>query len=441
MSSELVISAKGLSKAYHIYNKPSDRLMQMLFRGRKNFYSEFWALRDVSVEIKRGETIGLIGRNGSGKSTFLQIISGTLNPSAGDLTVNGRIAALLELGAGFNPEFTGKENVYLSASILGLSSDQIDQRYQAITEFAGIGDFVNQPVKIYSSGMYARLAFAVAAHVDADILVIDEILAVGDASFTQKCMKFIRGFKEKGTIFFVSHDTSSVVSLCDRALWLEGGKLLESGDPKEVCYRYMAAMQAETAPADTFRIGGSERPKVEIKVVKDQRQELLSSSNLKNIVEVFDFNPDAPWFGKRAASITKVELLDTSKNVLSTLEGGETVELRIEIKAEQNIISPIFGFYIKDKLGQNLFGDNTFLTYQGAALEIEAQQTASASFVFQMPFLPSGDFCIATAFAEGTQAEHTQQHWIDEALFFRVHSSHVSRGLVGIPMISITIDT
>jgi len=441
MSSEIVISAKSLSKAYHIYAKPIDRLKQMLWRGKKIFYSEFWALRDVSVDVKRGETIGVIGRNGSGKSTFLQIISGTLNPSAGDLMVNGRIAALLELGAGFNPEFTGRENVYLSASILGLSAEQIDQRFEAIAEFAGIGDFINQPVKIYSSGMYARLAFAVAAHVDADILVIDEILAVGDAAFTQKCMRFIRGFKEHGTIFFVSHDTGSVVSLCDRALWLESGRLIESGDPKEICYRYMAAMQAETVPADSFRIGGGERPsKAEVKPVKDHRQELLAASNLKNVVEIFDFNPDAPWFGKRGATITKVELLDSNGSAISALEGGETVELRIEVKAEQRIANPIFGFYVKDKLGQNLFGDNTFLTYQGRPLAIEAHETASASFIFQLPFLPSGDFCVASAFAEGTQAEHTQHHWIDEALFFRVHSSHVIRGLVGIPMISIKMN-
>ena len=442
MSSEVVISARGLGKAYHIYSRPIDRLKQMLWRGRRTFYSEFWALRDLNVEVRRGETVGVIGRNGSGKSTFLQMVAGTLTPTCGDLSVSGRIAALLELGAGFNPEFTGRENVYLAASILGLSAEQIDSRYGSIAEFAGIGDFIDQPVKIYSSGMYARLAFAVAAHVDADVLVIDEILAVGDAAFTQKCMRFIREFKQRGTIFFVSHDTSSVVNLCDRALWLESGRLREEGEPKEVCYRYMAALQAESAPVDSFKIGGGERGKAPvIGKVTDHRKELLSHSNLKNVVEIFDFNPEAPWFGKRGASITKVQLLDQAGAALSSLEGGETVELRIEISAAQRIARPIFGFYVRDKLGQNLFGDNTYLTYQGQPLTLEAGSSASASFVFQMPFLPSGDFCVAAAFAEGTQAEHTQHHWIDEALFFRVHSSHVASGLVGIPMIAISIET
>lgn len=441
MCSDVVIRARNLSKAYHIYSKPGDRLKQMLWRGRKIFYSEFWALRDINLDVQRGETIGVVGRNGSGKSTFLQIISGTLAPSGGELSVNGRIAALLELGAGFNPEFTGRENVYLAASILGLKREQIDQRYESIAEFAGIGDFINQPVKIYSSGMYARLAFAVAAHVDADILVIDEILAVGDAAFTQKCMRFIRRFKEHGTIFFVSHDTSSVVSLCDRAIWLEDGRLRQSGEPKEVCYQYLAAMQSESASSDSFKIGTGQRNSPSLKAaVRDQRQELLSNSNLKNEIELFEFNPNAPWFGKQHASITSVQLLNSHAASVLTLEGGEIVELVITAQAKEHVSAPIFGFYLRDKLGQNLFGDNTFLTYIDTPLTLEPGQSSVARFKFQMPFLPSGDFSIAVALAEGTQAEHVQHHWIDEALIFKVHSSHVAQGLVGIPMLEIKIE-
>lgn len=440
MSSELAISTRGLGKAYHIYAKPGDRLKQMLWRGRKTFYSEFWALRDIAVDVRRGETIGVVGRNGSGKSTFLQLISGTLNPTCGELTVNGRIAALLELGAGFNPEFTGRENVYLAASILGLTQEQIDERYESIAEFAGIHDFIDQPVKIYSSGMYARLAFAVAAHVDADILIIDEILAVGDAAFTQKCMRYIRSFKERGTIFFVSHDTASVVSLCDRALWLENGRLRESGEPKQVCYNYMASIQSEAAQSDSFRIvQGNRASAAQIKPLRDHRQELLAKSNVQNVMEVFDFNPDAPWFGKRGATITEVQLLDAHSECIAALVGGEIVELRIQVEVHQSIERPIFGFYVRDKLGQNLFGDNTFLTYREQPLRFEAGQKVYAAFVFQMPFLPSGDFAIAAAFAEGNQGEHVQHHWIDEALFFKVHSSHVARGLVGIPMLEISV--
>src|SRR3990167_2532409 len=198
MSSETAIKITNLSKCYHIYDKPHDRLLQMLMRGRKQYYREFWALNDVSFEIKKGETVGIIGRNGSGKSTLLQMICGTLNPTKGQVETHGRIAALLELGSGFNPEFTGRENVYMNASVLGLSNEEIDARFDDIAAFADIGEFIEQPVKTYSSGMMVRLAFAVIAHVDADILVIDEALSVGDAFFTQKCMRFLRKFMEKG---------------------------------------------------------------------------------------------------------------------------------------------------------------------------------------------------------------------------------------------------
>ena len=219
MSSDIAIRVQNITKTYQIYDKPQDRLKQSLWRGRKQFYREFKALDDVSFEVKKGETVGIIGRNGSGKSTLLQIICGTLAPTSGTVEVNGRVAALLELGAGFNPEFTGKENVYMNASILGLSKEEIDAKYDDIVAFADIGDFIEQPVKTYSSGMYVRLAFAVIAHVDADILVIDEALAVGDVFFTQKCMRFIEQYQENGgAILFVSHDMATVTKLCQSVL-------------------------------------------------------------------------------------------------------------------------------------------------------------------------------------------------------------------------------
>lgn len=223
MSSDFAICVKNVTKTYQIYDKPQDRLKQSLWRGRKQFYSEFKALDDVSLEVKKRETVGIIGGNGSGKSTLLQIICGTLAPTAGTVEVNGRVAALLELGSGFNPEFTGRENVYMNASILGLSREEIDAKYDEILAFADIGAFVDQPVKTYSSGMVVRLAFAVIAHVDADILVVDEALSVGDAVFTQKCMRFIRLFQARGTLLFVSHDIGAVQNLCRSAIWLAHG--------------------------------------------------------------------------------------------------------------------------------------------------------------------------------------------------------------------------
>jgi len=222
---EIVIEVQGVGKAYHMYERPSHRLWQALAGKRKSFYKDFWALRGVSFSIRRGQTVGIVGRNGSGKSTLLQMIAGTLNPTEGHISVKGRVAALLELGSGFNPEFTGRENVYLNATILGLRRDQIEQRMESILAFADIGEFIDQPVRSYSSGMSVRLAFAVIAHVDADILIIDEALAVGDAFFSQKCMRFLRDFQKHGTLLFVSHDAAAVTNLCENAVWLENGKM------------------------------------------------------------------------------------------------------------------------------------------------------------------------------------------------------------------------
>jgi lipopolysaccharide transport system ATP-binding protein len=435
------IVAADLSKAYAIFKRPQDRLMQMLMRGRRKYYEEYWALKNVSLTVRRGETVGVIGRNGSGKSTFLQMVCGTLQPTSGSVSVTGRIAALLELGAGFNPEFTGRENVYLAASVLGLPTAEIDKRYNSIADFAGIGDFIEHPVKLYSSGMYARLAFAVAAHVDADILIVDEILSVGDAAFTQKCMRFIRTFRERGTLFFVSHDTGQVVNLCDRAIWLDRGEVREIGPAKDVCHRYLADLYGSREDARSFHIGGSRRG-AEERATTDVRKELLQNSQHRNEIEIFAFDENAagPWFGERGASIVGVELQTPSGAPLTALEGGEEVVLKVACRAGRDLIGPIIGFYVKDKLGQNLFGDNTYLTYRLDPMSIPDGGVFAARFHFQMPYLPSGEFAVTVALAEGTQNDHVQHHWIDDALFFKVHASHVVRGLVGIPMLDIAIE-
>jgi len=239
MYSEPVISVVNLSKCYEVYDKPHKRLLQMLFRGKRKYFSEFWALRNTSFEVHAGETVGIIGSNGSGKSTLLQMLCGTLNPSSGEIKVRGRVAALLELGAGFNPEFTGKENVYLNAAILGLTLEEIDATYADIEAFAEIGEFINQPVKTYSSGMYVRLAFSVAVHTKPSILVVDEALSVGDARFQAKCLDRIKQMKESGvSILFVSHDVAAVRTLCDRALWLDKGVVRALGDVFPITAQY-----------------------------------------------------------------------------------------------------------------------------------------------------------------------------------------------------------
>jgi lipopolysaccharide transport system ATP-binding protein len=440
MSSDISIELKNLGKAYQIYRRPQDRLKQMIWR-RGRYYQEYWALNDVSLTIKRGETVGIIGRNGSGKSTLLQMIAGTLDPTTGTKVVNGRVAALLELGAGFNPEFTGRENLHLAAAILGLTQAEIAERFQAIVEFAAIGDFLDQPVKLYSSGMYARLAFAVAAHVDADILIVDEILAVGDVAFTQKCMRFIRQFKEKGTLLLVSHDAAAIINLCDRAAWIDRGSLREVGVPKEVCHNYIVAMEQERDDSSSFQIGGNRRREIPAPVdrpVRDVRADLLESSVHRNEIELFEFNPDAPWFGQRGAEILDVRLETPDGQRLALLTGGEEVIFVIDCHTEVDLSSALVGFQVKDRLGQVLFGDNTYLTYRLAPAKIAAGTSFRTSFHFQMPYLATGDYAILVAVCDGTQTDLVKHQWIDEAVVFKVHSSHV-RGLVGVAMLDIKI--
>jgi homopolymeric O-antigen transport system ATP-binding protein len=440
MSSDAVVEARGLAKVYPIFRRPEDRLKQMFVRGRRRYYEEYWALQNVDLQVRRGEALGLIGRNGSGKSTLLQLICGTVSPTLGEVAVRGRVAAMLELGAGFNPEFTGRENVYLAASVLGLADDQIRVRFDAIAEFAGIGDFLEQPVKVYSSGMYARLAFAVAAHVDADLLLVDEILAVGDAAFNQKCMRFIRQFKDGGTLLLASHDLGAVLNLCDRVLWLDRGSVRALGTPRDVCDEYVESLHTEADDGGRLSVGGRRRRAPSgAAVVNDPRHEALKASGRANRIDVFDFDPEAAWHGKRDATIEAVGLFDGAGAPLPALSGGEEVVLRITARAHCRIERPIIGFYVKDRLGQHLFGDNTYLTYLGERRPVEEGETLVACFRFQMPYLPTGDYSVCPAVAEGTQEDHLQHHWIDDALFFRVTSSHVARGLVGIPMIEISM--
>jgi lipopolysaccharide transport system ATP-binding protein len=254
MSSEPAIQLQGLSKSYPVYSKPHHRLLQMLSPDPRRWYREFHALRNVDLNVARGETLGIVGRNGSGKSTLLQLICGTLAPTSGSVHVDGRIAALLELGAGFNPEFTGRENVFLNGSILGLTRDEVEQRFDAIAAFADIGEFMDQPVKTYSSGMYVRLAFAVAINVEPDILVIDEALSVGDEGFQRKCFARIEAIRENGaTILFVSHSAGTVVDLCDRAVLLDHGELIVEGTPRQVVAQYQRLLHAPADRADAIR--------------------------------------------------------------------------------------------------------------------------------------------------------------------------------------------
>lgn len=450
MSSDISIKVENLSKCYQIYDQPRDRLKQFVMPRlqkttgltQKQYFREFWALNDVSFEVKKGETVGIIGRNGSGKSTLLQMICGTLQPTNGTVTTVGRIAALLELGSGFNPEFSGRENVYMNAGILGLSKSEIDARYDAILAFAEIGEFIEQPVKTYSSGMYVRLAFAVIANVDADILIIDEALAVGDIFFTQKCMRFLAEFKKRGTILFVTHDTNSVMSLCERAVWLQSGQRKAYSDSKSVCQSYLAeyyASSGSSAPAQASTARDSIVRSDED--YRDVRQDFINSSKVRNDLEIFRFSDSGEKFGLSRAHILDVYLSSESGGPISWFVGGELVMLVAKVHAEVTLDQPIVGFLVKDKNGQHLFGDNTYLTYVDTSVPVNGGTDFTVSFKFRMPMMPAGDYTIGIAVADGTQENHVIHSWVHDAIAFKSHSNSVSTGLLGIPMIDIELQT
>ena len=397
-------SVSHLSKTYQIYERPQDRLLQAFFRGRRRFFREFTALDDVSFDVAPGEIVGIVGRNGSGKSTLLQLVCGTLTPTRGTVAAHGRVAALLELGAGFNPEFTGKENVYLNGAILGLSRAEIDRRYARIAAFADIGPFIDQPVKTYSTGMVVRLAFSVVAHVDADTLVIDEALAVGDTFFVQKCMRFLREFMKTGTILFVSHDIGAVVNLCRRALWLHQGRLVMDGPAREVTEQYLASLALEDASPNDARV------------------------------------QEATSFGEGGARIVKVALVDHSGRPAGAMSGGERVTLTVDCLAADRLDSPIVGFIVKDRLGQTVFAENTFATYAGRPVEVAPGARLEARFSFVMPRLAPGNYAIGVAIADGTQTSHVQHHWIHDALVFTSIARGMIGGIVGLAMDEVAIE-
>lgn len=444
MSSEPAIRVDALSKAYHIYNKPHERFLQLINWRARQYFSEFWALRDVSLEVKKGETVGIVGKNGSGKSTLLQIICGTLSQTSGQVQSNGKIAALLELGSGFNPEFTGRENVLMYASILGLSEELIAERYDDIVAFADIGEFLDQPVKTYSSGMVVRLAFGVIVHVDADILIIDEALAVGDIFFVQKCMRFLNEFKKHGTLLFVSHDSSAVVNFCDKAIWLDKGRIELTGSAKEVTERYLETLYTgqnsgeNDLSSDVMEAFAKAKDKAgSPSEKKDARSEFINLTQYRNDLELFDFKEDGQSFGSRRAEIIGVKLMDESLSALSWAVGGELVTLQIVCFARQRLYKPIVGFHFKNRLGQRLFGDNTYLSFRNDEFSIAAGDSFTATFTFLMPRLEPGDYAFDVALADGVQENHEMLHWMYDALVLVSHSSSVVSGLVGIPMIAI----
>jgi len=437
------IEVEAVTKRYELFDRPHQRLLSYLFRNKKKKAATFDALKGITFSLAKGETLGIIGRNGSGKSTLLQIVCGTLTASSGEVRIGGRIAALLELGAGFNPEFTGRENILLNASIYGLSRATIESRLDDIIAFAEIGDFIDQPVQHYSSGMFVRLAFAVIAHVDADILIIDEALAVGDALFSQKCMRFLEQFKKTGSILFVSHDSGAITRLCDRALWIERGEMMQLGDARGVSEAYLEHLYATQQSVDMKR--ASKLPKERVATVAqniewiDMRSSLLKRSNQRNDIEVFRFDPEGSAFGTGLVEIENVYLEDISGCRIAWAVGGAAISLVTEFVPSESLSSIIVGFMIKDRLGQVLFGDNNCIVHQDSPVNVHANRHYRCSYSFILPYLPVGDYVVTIAVASGTQQKHVQHCWRHDALVFNVHSSHVVHGLMGIPVLACEI--
>jgi lipopolysaccharide transport system ATP-binding protein len=398
---DFAVRANNLGKCYQIYEQPLDRLKQSLWRARRRFYREFWALRGCSFDIRKGETVGVIGSNGSGKSTLLQIICGTLNPTEGELEVSGQIAALLELGAGFNPEFTGRENVYMSAAIMGISRSEIESRYDTIAAFADIGSFIEQPVKMYSSGMYLRLAFAVAVNVSPDILVVDEVLSVGDARFQQKCMAKIRAFCQAGTVIFASHDMTAITELCSRVIWIEAGKIVMDGQPKYVAEKYFQFMYEGFSQFEAPVIGSDD----EARSGFDASRSMPMGSDIRQ-------------FGDRRVTIETVRLVSRGASN-SVAYAGQACEIGMVLHAHNDIANPIVGFLVKDRLGREILGDNTALIGKSLPSLSCGRRYMITFQIAEWPNLLEGEYSLAFGIADGTLYDHVMCHALYDAVIFR----------------------
>lgn len=455
-SDDFSIRVKNLTKCFEIYDHPGDRLKQFVYplvkrslgRSSRKYYREFWALKNIDLDVRKGQTVGVIGKNGSGKSTLLQMICGTLTPTSGQVQVNGRVAALLELGSGFNPEFSGRENVFFNAGVLGQTEEVTREKFKEIESFADIGQFIDQPVKTYSSGMMVRLAFAVIAHVDADVLIIDEALSVGDAFFTQKCMRFLREFMKTKTVLFVSHDLGAVKNLCSSAIWIDKGKVLYSGDAKVACDLYLESLFGKDDPEVLAAKAADERvertaqrtPSSRGGGRKDMRTDFINASSLRNDIKVYEFIPDESAIYTGKARIEDVRFCDDAGESFSYIVGGETVCLEVKVRCLEEFDSPIVGFFIKDRLGQNLFGDNTWLNYCDQGVVFSQGDELTARFVFEMPRLMRGDYSITVSCAQGSQEDFTQHHWIHDAVNFSSHTTSVAGGLIGVAMQEVCMD-
>jgi lipopolysaccharide transport system ATP-binding protein len=399
------------SKAYPIYDSPRQRLRDLFRFTRRAPDREFTALTGVSFEVERGTIFGIVGENGAGKSTLLQLIAGILQPSSGTIESAGRVSALLELGSGFNPEFTGRDNVFLNASILGLKRAEVEARYNDILDFAEIGDFISRPVKTYSTGMVMRLAFSVAIHVSPEILLVDESLGVGDIYFRQRCMRKIYEMQRAGvTILYVTHSVADVKSLAQKAMWLAGGKIAEIGDPDYVIARYQAFMVNKDV--DYLRHHHIDAPPAQAEETVDIPAAPAAVGEITPVTTI----PNIDYrYGTGRAKILGITALNAHGEKLALLPPGDEIIIRISVRAEQEVARPMIGFMLRNHLGVDFSGTNTALE-QTKFPALAAGQVATVDFRFRLPMLYPGHFSFSPAVASGNLEAYEMCDWIDNAL-------------------------
>ncbi|HEY2961256.1 MAG TPA: ABC transporter ATP-binding protein [Pyrinomonadaceae bacterium] len=406
------LRVESVSKQYRIYDRPADRLKESLTRGHRKYHREFWALSNISFEVEAGTTTGIIGPNGSGKSTLLQIITGTLTPTHGTVWHEGRIAALLELGAGFNPEFTGIENVFMNASLMGLSKRETERLLPEIERFAEIGEFIHQPLKTYSSGMQLRLGFAAAIATAPQILIIDEALSVGDAVFQHRCTRRIKEMQEAGTtILFVSHDPGAIRALCSRAILLNGGRMEADGAPSEVLDRYQKLIMSQEAAYAEAQLATAQ-----------EKSQAVAGSAEDDVALQFTYR-----HGNGSAEILRVDLLDASRRPISTVDTGQLVHLRVQVIFHEDIEDPVYGFVIRNRHGINLYGTNTKVQGIHPGF-IKRGDRVETTFSFNCGLAPDL-YSVSIAVHSPNSVSFD---WLDGALFFRVFSEIPIEGVANL---------
>jgi lipopolysaccharide transport system ATP-binding protein len=410
MDNEIAISLNSVSKCFKQYARPVDRLKEILLPG-KTGGNEFWALKDINLEVSRGETLGVIGQNGSGKSTLLQIIAGTLTPTTGNVQVKGRVSALLELGSGFNPEFTGRQNVFFNGQLLGLTREEIEGRFDDIASFADIGNFLDQPVKTYSSGMFVRLAFAVAINVEPEVLIVDEALSVGDGVFVHRCMAKIRDFQDSGgTILFVSHDTSAITRLCSKVVWINSGSLITQGEADQVSKKYQAWLYEKINSYQKKEIESSDNSD------NSQMEEISLSSLMQRNLNPFTEKKYVSFqqterFGTGRGEIIDFEVLDHESKSTRFVYPGEQIRIKVKALSHDAITQPIIGVLVFDRLRMAITGFNTY-QFKQKMPKVDSEEILSVEFFFTWPEIRSDNYALEVAIADGSQDSHEMLDWL-----------------------------